>query len=202
MSNSRHNWNWKGRLLDFSGEGARIQMGPGVRGHLGDTCDLLLSIEEHQVAVPSQIANITEGSEGPVFGLRHRIESQEVWKDYSVLLEVVALGSTLSLAVRQTSADESGYRVEQYASAWGSRLTLWREARSGRPAAFELVMNDGIVRAAGGSDLEYLAGTEVAQAVPAEREQIIELYRLFHWVVPSLGEVVPADARDFLRRWI
>lgn len=201
MSNSRHHWNWKGRLLDFSGEGARMQMGPGVRGEVGDSCDLLLSVEDLEVSVPSSIANIAESPEGPVFGLRHRIEDEAIWRKYSLLLEVVALGSTLALSAKQTTPDESGFLVEQYASAWGSRLTIWRRAKKGSVAAFEFVLNDGLVRAAEGEPLEFLAGEDASSAPVADRDRANDLFRLFHWVVPSLAAAVPEDVRQFLRKY-
>ncbi|HYC71969.1 MAG TPA: PilZ domain-containing protein [Opitutaceae bacterium] len=199
MSDSRHNWNWKGRLVDFSGEGARIQMGPGVRGDAGDSCDLLLSIEDFEAVVPSEIANVGQTPDGAIFGLKHRIEDEETWRKYSLLLEVVALGSTLALTAKQATADESGFAVEQYASAWGSRLTVWRRARKGAVAAFELVMNDALVRAAQGEPLEYLAGADASLAPPADRDRANELHRRFHWVVPCLSAAVPEDVRKFLR---
>ena len=36
LSNTRHGWNWKGRLIDCSEQGVRIQMGPGLKVELGD----------------------------------------------------------------------------------------------------------------------------------------------------------------------
>jgi hypothetical protein len=201
MSNSRHNWNWKGRLLDFSGEGARMQMGPGVRAEVGDTCDLLLTVEDLEVSVPSSIANVSTSPEGVVFGLRHRIEEEATWKKYSLLLEVVALGSTLAMNAKEAAPDESGFLVEQYASAWGSRLTIWRRAKKGTVAAFELVMNDGLVRAAEGEALEFLAGDDSSTAPMADRDRANHLFRLFHWVVPSLAAAVPEDVRKFLGKF-
>lgn len=201
MSNSRHNWHWKGRLLDFSGEGARVQMGPGVRTKVGDTCDLMLTLEFLEVIVPSEIANVREEPEGTVVGLKHRIEDESTWREYKVLLEAVALGSTLEVQFRHDRADEYGFLVEQYASPWGSRLTVWREPAARRSVAFEMVLNDGLIRAAQGEDAEYLAGADSSAAQPAERDLANETYRLFHWVVPCLSPVVPEDVRGLLQRY-
>ena len=201
MSSSRHNWNWKGQLLDFSGEGARVQMGPGVRAAVGDTCDLVLSLEFLDVTVPSQVANIREEAAGTVVGLKHRIESEDTWRDYSLLLEVVALGSTLELQFRRDEVDEYGFLVEQYASPWGSRLTVWRAPKGRQPVAFEMVLNDGLIRAAHGEDPEYLSGTDSSAAQRAERDLANDTYRRFHWVVPCLAPAVPEDVRQFLQRY-
>lgn len=201
MSDSRHNWNWKGHLVDFSGEGARMQMGPGVRAAVGDTCDLLLTIEGIEVTVPSQIANIRETAEGTVVGLKHCIDNENTWGAYRLLLEVVSLGTTLEEQFKRNEADEFGYLVEQYASPWGSRLTVWREPKRKAVAAFEFVLNDGMVRAADGQELEYLSGQDAATAQPASYEKIGEIHRLFHWVAPSLAPVVPSDVKQFVQRY-
>src|SRR5689334_19797347 len=76
MSNTRHGWNWKGRLIDCSELGVRIQMGPTLRVEARDLCDLKLTVQDFALTIPCHIANIRETPAGPVFGLKHRIEEE------------------------------------------------------------------------------------------------------------------------------
>lgn len=76
MSNSRHGWNWKGRLIDCSEQGVRIQMGPTLKVAARDLCDLKLIVDDFELTVPCHIANIRENAEGPVFELKHDIEDE------------------------------------------------------------------------------------------------------------------------------
>lgn len=201
MGDSRHNWTWKGRLVDFSGAGARVQMGPGVRVEEGDDCDLLLTMEDLEVKVPSHVSNVGETPAGVVVGLRHAIESDLTWELYRRLLEVVSLGATLEEQVHHAKPDEPGYLIDLYSSSWGSRLTIWRDQKHKTVRGFEFLLNDGLVRAAEDGEVEYLAGLHVSGSQPATDAKAGELHRLFQWVVPNLAEVVPEDVREFLRRF-
>src|SRR3954470_21585621 len=60
MSNTRHGWNWKGRLIDSSEEGARLQLGPGIRIEVGEACDLKLSVQDFELTVPCHAINRTD----------------------------------------------------------------------------------------------------------------------------------------------
>ena len=202
MGDSRHNWAWKGQLMDFSGAGARMQLGPGVRVREGDSCDLILTVEDLEVKVPSRISNVGETSAGVVVGLRHAIESDLTWELYRRLLEVVSLGATLEQQVHQARPDEPGYLIDLYSSSWGSRLTVWRDAGSHAVVGFEFLLHDGLVRAAEDGEVEYLSGLHVSGSQPATEVKAGQLHRLFQWVVPNLAEVVPEDVREFLRRFV
>lgn len=202
MGSSRHNWAWKGRLVDFSGAGARVQMGPGVRTEVGDSCDLILTVEDLEVKVPSRISNIGETAEGVVLGLRHAIESDLTWELYRRLLEVVSLGATLEQQVHHAKPDEPDYLIDVYSSSWGSRLTIWRDRKHKVVVGFEFLLNDGLVRGAADGEVEYLSGLHVSGSQPATDAKAGELHRLFQWVVPNLAAVVPDDVREFLRRFV
>ena len=198
MSHSRHGWNWKGRLLNCSEQGVRIQMGPTLRVQARDLCDLNLTVDDFQLSVPCHIANIRENAEGPVFGLQHDIEDEGTWQAYRQLIEVLALGSTLKLHGRTDEPDESGYRVENYVSDRPARLTIWRHPDDASVSAFEFQLKDNLVRAAERQRLEFLTG---AGARPATAAKALEIQRLFSWVVPNLATAVPADVRDFLKHY-
>jgi len=196
MSHSRHGWNWKGRLIDCSEQGARIQMGPVLKVEARDLCDLMLSVDDFELTIPCHVANIRESPEGPMFGLKHNIEEEGTWAAYRQLLEVLALGSTLKMQGKTAKPDESGYIVEKYASDRPARLTIWRHPADKSPAAFEFQLKDSMVRAAAGHALEYLDGADGRLATPAKS---LEIQRLFRWVVPNLAAAVPDDVRAFLR---
>ena len=201
MSNSRHGWNWRGRLMDCSEHGVRLQMGPVVKAVTGDDGELILEMEDFLLKVPCHIANIREQPTGLIFGLKHDIEDEATWKAYRQLLEVIAMGSTLKRQFKRTKPDESGYLVEQYASDRLSRLTVWRNQEDLTVAAFEFLLKDNLVRAAAGRDIQYLAGTDGATARPAPPAQSLEIRRLFRWVAPNMAPVVPLDVRRFLLRF-
>ena len=200
MSNTRHGWNWKGRLIDCSEQGVRIQMGPTLRVEARDLCDLKLSVQDFELTIPCYIANIRENAEGLVFGLKHKIEEEGTWQAYQQLLEVLALGSTLRLHSKTAEPDESGYRVENYVSDRPARLTIWRHPADRSVAAFEFQMKDSLVRAAEGYGMGYLTG-DGGDALPVRSAKALEIQRLFSWVVPNLALTVPEDVREILQRY-
>ncbi|MFI5335501.1 MAG: PilZ domain-containing protein [Opitutales bacterium] len=202
MSNSREGWHWKGRLLDISEYGARLQLGPGLRAKVGDSCDLGLSIGEFNLSVPCHLVHLHEGDEGMVFGLRHEIDDSPTWAAYRQLIEVVALGYTLKPQATPARPDAGGYLVERFASPRPARLTLWRQAENKLLAAFEFVLKGNIVRAMAGSTPEYLTYVDGTAVHPAATTRALEIHRLFQWVVPNLAPVVPDDVRGFLRNYI
>jgi hypothetical protein len=198
MSNSRHGWNWRGRILDCSEQGVRLQMGPVVKAVLGDEGDLLVEMEDFLLKIPCHIVNITPQPAGLVFGLKHDIADETTGKAFRQLLEVIALGSTLRRKFKRNKVDASGYLTEQYASDRPSRLTIWRREDNHAPAAFEFLLKDSLVRGAEGRDLQYLAGADPASARAAPPEKGREIHRLFQWVVPNMAPVVPLDVRRYL----
>lgn len=199
MSQSRHGWHWKGRLIDCSELGARMQLGPGHRAIIGESCDLRLSVQDFEVVVPCQITHRRANAEGVVFGLRHEVDDPAVARDYRQLVEVIALGSTLRLRTRSPQPDESGYIVERYASSRPSALTVWRNPSGGAVSAFEFILRDCMVRVALGQGTEYFSG-DATGAHRASSARCLEIHRLFQWVVANLTDAVPEDVRDFLRR--
>jgi hypothetical protein len=201
MSNSRHGWNWKGRLIDCSEEGARLQLGPGIRIGVGEPCDLKLSVQDFEITVPCHVINLTDQPEGAVIGLKHAIADPETLEAYRQLLEVVALGSTLKLQSRTPQPDASGYIVEVYGGPRAARLTVWRYPGKGAVGAFELVLQDSMVRAAAGQQAEFLADIDGHGSQPANSEKCVEIGRLFQWVVPNLPPDLPAEVRAFLRHY-
>jgi hypothetical protein len=198
MSNTRHGWNWKGRLIDCSERGVRIQMGPVIKGEAGDPCDLKLSVDDFELTVPCLIANLTERPEGMVFGLSHAIEDATTLAAYRQLLEVVALGSTLKSHGRGAKRDESGYLVQHFVNDRPARLSVWRHPADSSVSAFEFLLQDNLVRAVAGQGIQYLSG-ESGRSVAAARS--MEIQRLFRWVVPNLAPVVPEDVRVFMKRY-
>jgi len=198
MSNSRHGWNWKGRLIDCSEQGARIQMGPVFKVATRDLCDLMLTVEDFELTVPCHIRNIREHADGVIFGLKHDIEDGKTLAAYDQLLEVLALGSTLKSQGKSRNPDESGWLVERFASDRPSRLTIWRHPANAAVAAFAFQLKDSLVRATYGGHLEFRTGPD---ARPATAAKSLEIQRLFNWVLPNLAASVPEDVREFLRRY-
>jgi len=199
MSDTRQGWNWKGRLIDCSAQGVRIQMGPGLKAELGDPCDLKLAVDDFSLTVPCHITNIREQPEGMLFGLKHDIEDAATGSAYRQLLEVISLGSTLKLQPKAAKPDASGYLVEIYVSPRPSRLTVWRHPADKSVAAFEFQLKDNLVRGAAGQTVEFLAELEGTGSRPASTEKCLEIGRLFSWVVPNIAPAVPDDVRVFLK---
>ncbi len=200
MSDSRHGWHWKGRLMDCSDAGVRIQLGPGLRAMVGESCDLRLSIHDFEVNVPCHVTNISETADGAVFGLQHAIMDEATLVNYRRIVAVMALASTLRLLSRADQPDESGYFVETYGSDHSARLTLWRHPSDASVSAFELQLSDCLLRAAEGHGIEYFSADD-GGSQPATALRCHEIHRLFQWVVPNLPASVPADVKEFLRRF-
>jgi len=200
MSSSRAGWNWKGQLLDCSEEGARVQLGPGLKAVVGESCDLKLTVQEFSLTVPCHVANIyiQEGGGDVIFGLQHAIDDPDTLAAYRQLVEVLALGATLKPRHKEPIPDKSGYLVEQFANDRPARLTIWREKTSRGVVAFEFLLKENIVQAALGQTMEYLTGTTATGAVPASAAKAMEIHRLFTWVVPNLPDEVPDDVKDML----
>lgn len=201
LSSKREGWDWKGRLVNFSELGARMQLAPSVHAASGDTCDLKLSLEGFALVVPCHIASVSQQADGVFFGLKHAITVEATQKAYRQLLEIVALGATLKPQFKKSKPDDSGYLVEQYASDQPSRLGIWRHQANKAVAAFEFLLKDCLVRAAAGRPMEYLVGSEAAVARRASAIKSTEIHRLFRWVVPNLAAAVPADVREFLQSY-
>jgi hypothetical protein len=199
MSASRHGWNWKGRLLDCSYTGARLQLGPGLKPIIGEPCELKLSVQEFKLGVLCQVRNIQEQGDDMIFGLEHDSMNEATLAAYGQLVEVLALGATLKPRHKEPVPDKTGYLVEQFANDRPARLTVWREKTSRGVVAFEFLLKEHIVQAASGQPMEYLVGTEATGAEPASAAKAMEIHRLYTWVLPNLPEEVPADVKKFLQ---
>ena len=199
MSQSRHGWNWRGRLLDCSEQGARMQFNSAFNATKGDAGGLHLELEGFELFLPCHIGNIREEGGGIIFGLKYGLIDAAIDNAYRQLLEIVAMGATLTPHSKKTKPDESGYLVEQYASDRQSRLTVWRDQADKEMAAFEFLLKDCLVRGAQEQELEYLDGTEAASARRATEAKAAEIHRLFRWVTLNLPPAVPADVREILQ---
>ena len=199
LSGSRVGWDLKGRLVDFSELGARLQLGPAALGTSGDFCELRLSLGGIVLEVPCHVTNVRVESEGLHYGLKLDFTDVAKLKAYRQLLDIVALGARLKLHFKKPKPDDSGYLVEQYASDRQSRLTVWRDSSDRTVSAFEFLLRDCLVRAAKGQRIEHLSGTDTAEARKATPAKSTEIQRLFQWVVPNLAPAVPADVRAFLQ---
>lgn len=199
LGSSKAGWDWKGRLINFSELGARLQLAPGVRVPVGEACDLRLSLENYQIVLPCHTTNIREQADGMVVGLKLEMMDESTATAYHQLLNTVALGVTLKLEFKRTKTDDSGYLTERYSSPHASHLTIWRYHPERNIAAFQLVLQDCLVRAAGEQGIEYLAGSHANDAQRTSGVRLWEIQRLFQWVVPNLAPEVPPDVQTFLK---
>ncbi len=202
LSNNPIGWDWKGRLVNFSELGARMQLGPKVNVKQGETCELKLSLDTFHLAIPCRTSNIRAEPEGVFIGLKLALTDEASATAYRQLLDTVALGVTLKPEFKKTKTDESGYLTEQYASPHLSRLTIWRHHPEKTVAAFELVLRDCLVRAADEHSIEYLAGASAKEAQRTSGVRLWEIQRLFQWVVPNLAPAVPTDVKLFLQSYV
>lgn len=200
VSASRQGWAWKGRLIDCSELGARMQLGHAMPAIVGETCDLRLTDGEFELVVPCHVTHVRETPEGLVLGLRHDLEEPKALQEYRRLVEVAALSSTLRLRTRTPKPDDSGYFVERYGSNRPASLTIWRHPANSAVAAFEFILKDSLVRVVHGREIEYFAGSAHGSS-PATAMRSMEIHRLFRWVVPNLPPAIPADVRAFLRQY-
>lgn len=202
LSESRTGWNWKGRLLDCSFAGARLQLGAGLNAIIGESCDLKLSVQEFEISVPCHIAHIQEQDGEVIFGLEHDIKDEATMADYGQLIEVLALGATLKARYKEPVADGSGYLVEQFANDRPARLTVWREKTTRGVVAFEFLLRESVLQAATGQAMEYMTATDDTGAIRATAQKSMEMHRLYTWVLPNLPDEVPADVKAFLQGYV
>jgi len=195
-------WDWTGRLINLSLSGARMQVPATMHSHVGDACRLKFEIEGYQLAVPGQIAHISERRDSFLYGLKLDLSSGEASHAYHQLVDLVSLGSTLKPSRPPGPDEASGYLVEQYVGEEKSRLNVWREYAGRSIVAFDFRLKHCCVRGLHDrSGLEYFvdACDETVQVAP--ETQVPEIHRLFHWVVPNIATAVPVDVRDFLRKF-
>lgn len=198
LSASSHGWHWKGRLVDCSEVGFRVQLGAEVRATVGEDCELRLSLKDFSVHVPCHVTNLRENDEGMVFGLRHDLQDAAALDDYQQLVETLALASSLRSRTHSPKPDESGYFVEHFGGTKPARLTIWRHPEDESVTAFEMQLRDGFMRAAEGHGLEYFTiderGSRAATAVRCH-----EMHRHYQWVVMNLPATVADDVKKFLQ---
>lgn len=198
---SADSWDWSGKLINLSVTGARIQLPPAVVARRGDPCKLLLSLDGYDLVVPGEVAHISSRSDSQIYGLALNTRGEIVGRAYQQLLELIAIGATLQLS-KPPQSDPSGYLLERYEGDYFSSLDVWREYVGRIPAAFDFQIRECRVRGlADQSPLQFLIGSDPAQAQPASPAQGAEIERFFRWAVPNIGEGVPKDVRDFLQRY-
>ena len=189
---------WPVQLVNLSSTGARLQAPASVRAKRDDFGRLKLDVQGYQLIVPGRIAHLAEEDGCRIIGLVLDLSTANTQAGYRQLIELVALGSSLTL-VKPSQADGSGYLLEQYAGEHSSRLSIWREPFGQSVTAFEFLLKDCLVRGLDGkTGLEFFTGAEARKAQPATAAQGEEIKRLYQWVVLNLPPVVPADARAFL----
>jgi hypothetical protein len=161
---ARDSWNWKGRLLNCSEQGVRLQFDTPVQAATGELCDLKLDLEEFVLVVPCHISNLRRQGSTAFLGLKHNITDEETQGAYRLFLEIVALGAALRQHLRKSQPEGSDYLVEQYASEQRSCLNGWRHPSSGMVAAAEFLLKDCAVRIVAGHRPEYFASTAAVEA--------------------------------------
>lgn len=191
---------WSVQLLNLSSTGARLQVPDSVKAKRDDFGRLKLDVQGYQLIVPGRIAHIAEEDGYRIIGLVLDLSTANTQAGYRQLIELVALGSSLTL-VKPSQADGSGYLIEQYAGEPSSRLSIWREPAGQTVTAFEFLLKDCLVRGLEGkAGLDFFTGAEARKAQPASPAQGAEIKRLYQWVVLNLPPAVPADARAFLQQ--
>lgn len=194
-------WDWKGRVINLSSGGARMQLPPTVHAQRGDACRLKFDLQGYVLTVPGKIAHISDRHDSFLYGIQFDLSDAATAHAYRQLLELVALGAALK-PTKPTQADESGYLVEEYAGDEASSLVVWRDIVGRTVAAFDFRLRDYHVRGlADKAELQYLVGADRDKARTAPPAQGAEIRRLFVWVVPNLSADVPADVRDFLAKF-
>lgn len=191
---------WPVQLVNLSSTGARLQVPVSVRAKRDDFGRLKLDVQGYQLIVPGRIAHIAEGDGYRVIGLVLDLSTANTQAGYRQLIELVALGSSLTLT-KSPQQDGTGYNLEEYGGEPASRLSLWRSLASGEVIAFEFRLKDCLVRGHDGSTgVECFTGTNAKTAQRASPAQGEEIKRLYQWVVLNLPPAVPADARAFLQQ--
>jgi hypothetical protein len=199
LGTKRAAWHWKGRLINCSERGARLQLAPSVRPVDDEECDLQLNLDGFALSVPGRITNLQEEADGVVCGLKLAPADEETAAGFRQFLEIVALGGALKPRPKAAPVAGSGYVAEHYTSDWQSRLSVWRYPKGGEIAAFEFVLKDCLVRWAHGQKIEYFNGAEAGITSALSFNRSWEIRRLFQWVVPNLAPAVADDVRAHLR---
>ena len=195
-------WDWGGRLVNLSVYGARIQVPATMHAHLGDACKLKFEIEGYVLALPGSIVHLDERRDCFVYGLDLDLGIDESARAYHQLVDIVSLGATLQLTRPAEPDAASAYLIEQYTGENRSRLNVWRQQPGGPIVGFDFRFKHCSVRGLRDrSALEYFSDVDDESVQVAPQTQVAEIHRLFQWVVPNIGNAVPSDVRDFLKKF-
>lgn len=192
-------WDWSGRLVNVSTTGVSLQLPPAIHAARGDQCSLKLTLDGHQLEIPSRVVHRREARDSAVFGVSLSFADTSVPSAYLQLLELVALGSTMKPVKNEGDTAVAGeFTSEFYRGDTGAQLTIWRYTESKAIHAFEFHLTDCCIQG-GPKWMEFLSRKQSDAYKAASSTEAEEIRRLFRWVAPNISKSVPSDVRAFLQ---
>lgn len=197
------------KLLNLSGHGAAIELGPKGVHRRQDPGELRLELGKRSLRLDTVVAHVLTESTRIKLGLEFKFANLDEQKNYLQLLEPVAIGASLKPGnPKLVREKEAGLLTKQYVGPGDTLLTVWRQFAGQAIHSFEFRMHDYFVRSSSTPKVLEIYTCE-AQAheqkqgydVPALKratDQSTEIRQLFLWVVPHLSKAVPDDIREYL----
>jgi hypothetical protein len=192
-------YDWGGRLINLSSNGAGLQLLRAATTVRGEETELKLSLEDHELSIPCMVAHFKTYSGYSLCGLQLKFADFKSQKAYLQLVEAVRMGASfVPVKGRSTSSTRPGLVGERFSSDTKAILTGWRAAKTGELDGFEMEVGEHCVK--GGATVPPLVVFRLAkpQKVEGSAEVAGEVRRLFRWVVPNLPKAVPADLRTLM----
>jgi hypothetical protein len=192
-------WDWSGRLVNVSTTGVSLQLPPAIHAARGDQCHLKLTIDGHELEIPSRIVHRREQRDSAVFGVSLSFTDTDVPSAYHQLLELIALGATLQpVKAAEETAVAGEFVSELCRGDTGGQLTIWRKTEDKTIHAFEFHLTDCCIQG-GPKWIEFLSRKQADAYKAAGATEAEEIRRLFRWVAPNIAKAVPSDVRSFLQ---
>ena len=192
---------WGGLLVNVSAGGVSVALARSASAKRGDPCRLRLALNHRTIEIEGKVAHFRSDNRGAVCGIELDFGQPELRRAYGQLLESVAIGGSFApFPVSPAKRAEQEFHQEMYRSTKGSVLTIWRRTPRSPPMAFDITVGDYSLRWDTMSGRHIIrASGDSRQPNPGEREDIHQLTKL---VLPNLPEAVPADVREFFRRYL
>jgi len=199
-------------LQNLCTNGAGIRWPGPVSLVRGDKAQLRLAAAGGLMEIPCQVAHVEAFADHARVGLFLQFTEIDTQRTFAGLLEAVAVGASLQPVPPVLEGLEArGRRIEQFQADNRARLTVWRDPATRAIDRFELDLGSRRLRGeAGGTRLEVQARKATARpartvpsgpAHPAGAADHAAERRALGWIAANLPEAMPADLREFLRRF-
>jgi hypothetical protein len=195
-------YDWGGRLINVSSNGAGLQLLRAATTYRGEKTELKLTLEDHGLAIPCEVAHFRTFSGYSLCGLSLQFTDFNAQKAYLQLVEAVSIGASFTPPKgKGGGGGRPGLVRDQFRAGSKATLNVWRVAKTGQLDGFEMLVGDHSLK--GGPNSPVLEVYRVGKPPKLEGSAEVagEVRRLFRWIVPNLPpKLVPSEVRHLMER--